>query len=612
MYYRDFILFVKVTAIVIVILFLGSCALSSVHSGQHSYYVDANTGQDTNPGTKNSPFKTLKYAQAALRRQIASGMKQDVTVFICPGKYYLDTPLIFDSRDSGRDGHRVIYKGVSDTMPEIIGGKPISGWAAVGEGVYKAPFEKGRTCYSLMENGESGIVARTPNQGYFAAGPNTVPSGSKGKPQMHLAAAIKSFDANSSQMLIWPGYQKDFDGGRNYDWSASLIPVQAIDWDLRMITLKEFGVFAIHAGNRYYLRNALQFLDAPGEFYVDAKEGFVYYYPRAVPIERQEVVAATTPCIFELGSISDKQRTENVVFENIKFCLSDGFGKYYSYSDLSEKRDLSGAKGLLTLVNARNISVRNCSLRNAGYDAIACDRYNEGHRFENNFIENAGRSGISFCGESSNDRSFADEKQAYINHHHTVKNNYMQHCGRLIGQGAGVEIFQAGDIEIANNLFENMPRYAIGVFTGTFSQLTADNKSNGGRYGKQITWDNHWDFNFCRNINVHHNECRKVMNDSQDGGAINFYGVGRNNRIENNLVHDIAGSATDSLLVGIYVDDGADYFVVKNNIITRVGGTKFCAAMIIKGIGHHISNNIIANCQTTWGAFFVLQTPLEG
>jgi len=50
----------------------------------------------------------------------------------------------------------------------------------------------------------------------------------------------------------------------------------------------------------------------------------------------------------------------------------------------------------------------------------------------------------------------------------------------------------------------------------------------------------------------------------------------------------------DSMLMGIYLDDGAKDFTVTNNIITRLGGSSDVYPMCIKGQNNHVENNIIA------------------
>jgi hypothetical protein len=226
-------------------------------------------------------------------------------------------------------------------------------------------------------------------------------------------------------------------------------------------------------------------------------------------------------------------------------------------------------------------------------------------------IEDNGGNGICIWGYGFNDPPFQNEFQAYVNKNHLFKNNYFHRCGQLIGHQAGIEIHQAGDIEIAHNLFEDLPRYGIAAFTQTFMHMmNPAGPIKGEIYGKKVTWKNHHDFNFCRNIHVHHNEVRRAMGDSQDGGGINFYGVGLGNKIVNNFVHNCQSKVIDGQVMGIYADDHCNYFEIRDNIVSQIGPNKYVCPMVVKGVGNIVENNILADSPATWGVIYILQTPM--
>ena len=59
------------------------------------------SGNDSNAGTQAAPFATLHRAQAAVRGHLAAGTKDDITVFLREGVYYLENPLTFPAADAG-------------------------------------------------------------------------------------------------------------------------------------------------------------------------------------------------------------------------------------------------------------------------------------------------------------------------------------------------------------------------------------------------------------------------------------------------------------------------------------------------------------------------------
>ena len=72
-----------------------------------TFYVSPD-GNDSNAGTLEAPFKTITKARDTVRAYIATGMSENVTVYIRGGSYYLETPLTFSSDDSGKDGYKVV------------------------------------------------------------------------------------------------------------------------------------------------------------------------------------------------------------------------------------------------------------------------------------------------------------------------------------------------------------------------------------------------------------------------------------------------------------------------------------------------------------------------
>lgn len=69
-----------------------------------SYYVDPVSGDDGNEGSLAAPFRTIDRARVAVRA-INRSMTGDITVFLRERIHRLDRTLIFDTDDSGNNGH---------------------------------------------------------------------------------------------------------------------------------------------------------------------------------------------------------------------------------------------------------------------------------------------------------------------------------------------------------------------------------------------------------------------------------------------------------------------------------------------------------------------------
>jgi hypothetical protein len=105
-------------------------------SAETEFYVSP-TGSDRGSGTLASPFATLKRAQSAVRA-VTAEMSTDVVVNLRGGTYHLDSPLALNSAkgDSGRNGHRVVYRAygygtAAQEHPVLSGGRAVRHWKLV-------------------------------------------------------------------------------------------------------------------------------------------------------------------------------------------------------------------------------------------------------------------------------------------------------------------------------------------------------------------------------------------------------------------------------------------------------------------------------------------------
>jgi len=225
-------------------------------------------------------------------------------------------------------------------------------------------------------------------------------------------------------------------------------------------------------------------------------------------------------------------------------------------------------KDAISISGAEDCSVRNCTIENAGATGVVIADRAQRIVAYGNLIRLHGQHGVSLRGRGPG--------QADVNHHNVIENNHIHHCGRLI-----------------------MPRYGTTI--------------KGSRYGtikgkiKGMTWENRYDFMHGRNNLIAYNDIHHTNMDSQDTGAIESWGSGRDNKIDHNLIHD-TGNRQFNLQSGIYLDDQADYFIVTNNIIYGVTGTGYNQCIYSKGIGNRIENNILignSSCDVGIRSFFM-------
>lgn len=91
-------------------------------------------GSDRAPGTAGRPVRSLQRAPRHSYTQRNGDLTADLTVHLAPGIYRLAASLVLDARDTGSNGHRVIWDGGGRPGGGAIisGGHRIIGWHPVG------------------------------------------------------------------------------------------------------------------------------------------------------------------------------------------------------------------------------------------------------------------------------------------------------------------------------------------------------------------------------------------------------------------------------------------------------------------------------------------------
>jgi hypothetical protein len=255
------------------------------------------SGDDANTGT--NPLRPVRTPERArdLVRTLNQQQTSDIVVLLLPGTYRLTHPLELDGRDSGGNGHRVIWTGLPLTRPVISGGVQLTGWhpTAPGSAVWAAAAPPGLATRQLFVDGV---------RAHRASGPVPVT----------LTATATGYTTSAPTMAGWrnPGrIEFVYTGGEGYwnlrtgglgEWTEPRCPIAASTdttitmaqpcWDnsTRRVTIPGIpgrtanlvGPAAL-GNNRLpmYAENAFELLDQPGEWYLDSSADTVYYIPRA-------------------------------------------------------------------------------------------------------------------------------------------------------------------------------------------------------------------------------------------------------------------------------------------------------------------------------------------
>lgn len=503
-----------------------------------------------NAARTDGPFATLPRARDVVRHRIAAGLTADLTTLVRGGRYFLPDGITFGPQDSGDARHRVTYAAYPGERPTLIGGVSLTGWKPYRDGILVAALPKQYKPSQLFEDGERLTLARAPKTGYLQLE----------KPvdgQLQRAFIYKEGDLHLSsdhgdaeaRIYIWPGE----------NWFSADKPIAKVDPATRTITLGNDEGYEMKAGNRYFAHNALSLLTAPGEAVLHLGEGRAYVRPRRATAT-PHIVASTAPTLLTVMAPEGKT-VRNLHFEGLNFSISNGDAVQFS--------------------GAEDCSLTHCVIENGAQHGVALQGRAQGIRITGNEIRNHGYVGVMLegMGVGSDPKPTPD-----VNRDNVVADNHIHHCGRRVGHGSGVQLSGSGHNQIVHNEIDHMPRYGTTIKGQRYQIMREANPA--------VTWENHYEYLHSRNNLFAYNHIHHTNEDSQDTGAMESWGPGRDNVYDHNLIHD-TGNAQFNLQSGMYLDDASDLFTLTNNVIYGVRGVGGDQPIYAKGVGNVIKNNLL-------------------
>ncbi|MBM3499530.1 MAG: hypothetical protein FJX74_12760 [Armatimonadetes bacterium] len=516
---------------------LGLAGCLQAQAAPTTLYVAANgsdawTGAaaDPNAAGTDGPFATLARARDEVRKLKAGGdVAGPVTVFVRGGLYALTETLVFEAQDSGTVDAPVTYRAYQAERPILLGGKAIGGWQAHEGRVLKTDVgaQGYRNVYfrQLLCNGRRMDLARYPNRdpdnpvtgGWAYAEGDPVPmyQNVPDEPQNLLRYAEQDARAwahpEEGEVFVFP----------RYNWWNNILPVQSLDREKRLLTLAANASYGIRAGDRYYVRNLREELDAPGEWYLDPATWTLYFRPPddADPAT-MTVCAPLVRTVLEL-----REGAAHLTFRGLTFECCEGTAIYLQGAHdcliaactIRNVGDYNGSGVAIT--GGANNGVVGCDIHEVGSNAVSLDGGNR------DTLEPAG--------------NYAD-------------NNYIHHTGVFHKQGVGVAVGGIGN-RVSHNLIHDCPRFGI-VWGGN---------------------DHVLEYNEIRHCNLETADCGAIYSWQVDWSK-------RGTEIRYNYLHDIIGFGQENgdwtsphFNWGVYLDDGTCGTHVHHNVVARtiLGGT---------------------------------------
>jgi hypothetical protein len=579
------------------LFFLSSACQRSIVEGaisEPTYYV-SQKGDDNNSGSLSQPFKSIEKAREVVRK-INSSMQSNVVVYLRGGDYLLDDTLVFDQRDSGTNGFYIVYKAYPGEKPVVSGGQRITGWVSGGEGIYKAQVGSLRF-RQLYVNGKRATRARDPNAGnyyrlkYWDEVNRRVEiiathTGAwdrlnevemvvqKHWNQNNLRIASYTITAKWYDVLVrWGLPENSLSPATRLILTAWIFRLQklfGIDLGVRAFIVpaepersRSFTQTAPQRGNdqAYHFENALEFLDAPGEWYLNTASGELFYKPRV-----DEDMGSVNAVVPRLQTLIELKGDLDTPVRNMQF-----FGLIFEYSNwLSPNEEgFVGDQAVVTFTRPQATKdERNYYLGDRLPGAIYFEA-TENIRFERNIIMHIGSSAVVLA--------FGTRETEILGNVITdVSGSGIVVEQHLEGNPADPRMISRND-RVANNYVSKTAQdyYGnVGIFSGYTSGLAIEhNEVTDMPYtGISVGWGWSLKDSGLNNNVIRRNHIYRVMQKLDDGGGIYTLSKQPGTRVSENHIHDVRRSkwAGTWPVAGIYLDQGSDFIFVENNVVRDV------------------------------------------
>ncbi len=455
-----------VTLIALVLTASGGCL-----AGEAAVYVSP-TGSDAHPGTAEKPLATLTKARDTVRAVKADGPK---SVVLMAGTFYLSEPLVLGPEDSGGEKAPVKWTAAPGAQVTISGGTPLQlKWEPFKNGILHATVpgvKEGKLDFDqLFVDGKMQVLARYPN----------------------YDANAKHYNGSAADCISPERVKK---------WAnpvgGFVHALHAHEWgDFHYVItgVKDGGALDLKGGyqnNRRmgmhksvrFVENIFEELDAPGEWYLDHKDGTLYFMPpTGMDVSKANFVAAGIKSLIEFRGTREKP----VRFITLRgVTLTQTARTFMATDEPLLRSDWAIYRGgAVYFEGAEDCKIVDTDLVNLGGNAVFVNKYDRRLSVTGCKIAEVGASGVCFVGDIGAVRSPLFEyhqslelekidrtpgpKTADYPADCAVRDCLITRVGRIEKQTTGVQIDIADSITVSHCSIYDTPRAGINIGDGCF------------------------------------------------------------------------------------------------------------------------------------------------
>ena len=290
-------------------------------------------GSDFNDGTRQSPKATLTSALRQARewrRTEDNRIQGGITIYMEGGTYAFHEPVFIRPEDSGTKESPTIIRSVGDEKVILSGGISINGWKKQGKvWVADVPVFNGRPLdfRQLWVNGKKAVRARDVED--FEKMNRICSVDEKNEILYVPAVSIRRLIDNKGNLKA-----KYAEMVLHQMWCVANLRIRSVEvqgdsaairfhqpesriqfehpWPRPMVTTDGYN-------SAFYLTNARELQDVPGEWYHDMDARKVYYYPReGEKMQEAEVIVPAVETLVQVEGTLDRPVC-HIRFEKITF-----------------------------------------------------------------------------------------------------------------------------------------------------------------------------------------------------------------------------------------------------------------------------------------------------
>ena len=546
-------------------------------------------GSDFNDGTRQSPKATLTSALRQARewrRTEDNRIQGGITIYMEGGTYAFHEPVFIRPEDSGTKESPTIIHSVDDEKVILSGGISINGWKKQGKvWVTDVPAFNGRPLdfRQLWVNGKKAVRARDVED--FEKMNRICSVDEKNEILYVPAVSIRRLIDNKGNLKA-----KYAEMVLHQMWCVANLRIRSVEvqgdsaairfhqpesriqfehpWPRPMVTTDGHN-------SAFYLTNARELQDVPGEWYHDIDARKIYYYPREEEkMQEAEVIVPAVETLVRVEGTVDRPVC-HIRFEKITFSyttwmrpsekghvplqagmyLTDGYRidpkmqRNYLNHPLDNQGWLGRPAAAVRVVAARQIDFERCRFEHLGSTGLDYEEAVQGGVVRGCLFRDIAGNGLlvgSFspaAHETHLPYDPADRREVCTQQH--INNCYFTEIGNEDWGCLAIAAGYVGDVNIEHNEISEVPYSGISLGWGWTQTV-----------------------NCMRNNRVHANLIHHYAKHMYDVAGIYTLGSQPKSYVTENCVHSIykPGYVHDpNHWFYLYTDEGSSFITVRDN-----------------------------------------------